>query len=714
MVTCSSYIIRAMSGKSIAIIHFLFLFFIFYGTAWSQIDPTKIEIIRDEFGVPHIYATTDKEAAFGLAWAHSEDNFKTIQETFLPAVGKLGMHSAKDGVTLDYVVQLLRCRETAERHFNDLSPQVVKVIEGYVEGINSYAQQHPEEVLVKHSFPMTVMDYLTGYNLVIHFFSDTGQTLQALFGDQVEPLSDLGDANAEQKTIGSNAFAISKKKTTDGKTYLNVNTHQPLEGPFSWYEAHINSEEGWNMLGALFPGAPFPMIGSNENLGWTHTFNYPDLVDLFQLEMNPKKKNQYKLDGEWKELEVSKAKLQLKVLGGLKLRVKREVLWSVHGPVIKNKSGYFAFRSNALENISSIDQWYHMNKASNWEEFKEALDIQGLPRFNVMYADREDNIYYLSSGKIQKRKEGFDWSGVLPGNRSDIITQGFIPIEELPQLLNPSHGYLFNTNNTPFNAAHPEDNLNSEDFDPLIGYEEGDNNRSARFETLIEQYPTLSYEDFKGIKYDTQYPDSLIGLFQLNDVFVLNANDHPDLKELIKLIQQWDRKANVENVGAAQWSIYYKTLLKIAKEYDLFGMDKLEDSLIIEALKDTKTYLLEYFNRLDISLADHQFHVRGVKEIPVSGLVDMIAAMSTEPYIDGKVKAVSGESYIMLARYNEEGVELETVLPYGQSCNPSSPHYTDQMEYYVNRALKPMVLDRDSIYQNAVKIYHPREKKQHY
>jgi acyl-homoserine-lactone acylase len=681
---------------------------------WSQVDPTKIEIIRDEFGVPHIYATTDKEAAFGLAWAHSEDNFKTIQETFLPAVGKLGMHSGKDGVTLDYVVQLLRCRETAERHFKDLSPEVVKVIEGYVEGINAYAEQHPEEVLVKHSFPMTVMDYLTGYNLVIHFFSDTGQTLQALFGDKVEPLSDLGDANTEQKTIGSNAFAISKKKTADGKTYLNVNTHQPLEGPFSWYEVHINSNEGWNMLGALFPGAPFPMIGSNENLGWTHTFNYPDLVDLYQLEMNPKKKNQYKLDGEWKDLEVSKAKLQLKVLGGLKLRVKREVLWSVHGPVIKNKSGYFAFRSNALENISSIDQWYHMNKASNWEEFKAALDIQGLPRFNVMYADREDNIYYLSSGKIQKRKEGFDWSGVLPGNRSDIITQGYIPIQDLPQLLNPVHGYLFNTNNTPFNAAHPEDNLNPEDFDPLIGYEERDNNRSARFETLIAQYPTLSYEDFKRIKYDTQYPDSLIGLFQLNDVFALNANDHPELKELILFIQQWDRRANVENVGAAQWSVYYKTLVKKADKYDLYGKDKLEDSILIEALTETKAYLLEHFDRLNITLSEQQVHARGEKEIPVPGLVDMIAAMSTAPYEDGKVKAVSGESYIMLARYSANGVELETILPYGQSCNINSPYFTDQMECYVSQSLKPMVLDKQTNYENALKIYHPRGKKQHF
>ncbi|MDG0974509.1 MAG: penicillin acylase family protein [Crocinitomicaceae bacterium] len=679
---------------------------IFPISLFAQINPKSISIIRDQFGVPHIYAKTDKEASYGLAWAHSEDNFKTIQETFLPAVGKLGLYSGKDGASLDYVVQLLKCRKTAENNIKNLSNEVIAVIEGYIEGINEYAKKHPEEVLVKGSFPMTVMDYLTGYNLVIHFFSDTGQTLQTLLSDKIEPLKELGDEKEKVKSIGSNAFAISRKKTTDGKTYLNINTHQPLEGPFSWYEAHINSEEGWNMLGSLFPGSPFPMIGSNEYLGWTHTFNYPDLVDIYQLEMHPRKKNTYKLDNEWLDLEVFKAKLNLKVLG-IKVVLKKKAYWSVHGPVVKNKSGYFSFRSNALENISSIDQWYQMNKANNWEEFKTAIEIEGLPRFNIMYADREDNIYYLSSGKIPKRIDGYDWENVLPGNKSDLITTGYMSLDELPQLLNPKHGYLFNTNNSPYNAAHPEDNLDDKDFDENIGYTERENNRSIRFMELIKLYPKLCYEDFKRIKYDTQYPDSLIGLFQLNDVFNLIPSDYPELEELINLIQQWDRKANIDNVGAAQWSIYYKELSKKIDEKDLYGCDKIPDSILIECLISTKSHLLKYFNKLAINLGEQQVHVRGNKEIPIPGLVDMIAAMSTEPYKDEMVRAVSGESYIMLARYSEHGVELETILPYGESCNPNSIYFTDQMQCYANQQLKPMSLSKEIVLNNALRIYNP-------
>ena len=283
----------------------------------------NVTIYRDSYGVPHIHGITDRDAAYGLAWAHAEDDFKTIQYTFLPAVGKMGLFSGKEGVIMDYLASLLRCRKTAENHYSDLSDEVLLVIEGYVNGINAYAKSHPEEVLVDNTFPMTVMDYLTGYNLVIHLFSDTGNILGELLGNKNITVQER-DELMEQKTIGSNAFAFSRKMMTNNKTVLNVNTHQPLEGAFSWYEAHVISEEGWNMLGGLFPGSPFPMIGTNENLGWTHTYNYPDLIDLYELKVNPKNRNQYMLDGNWIDFEKKKIKLKLKTKIGIRIGVKKK------------------------------------------------------------------------------------------------------------------------------------------------------------------------------------------------------------------------------------------------------------------------------------------------------------------------------------------------------------------------------------------------------
>lgn len=689
------------------ILLFLSCIYVIQFTTFSQVDPNNIEIVRDQWGVPHIYGGTDKETAFGLAWAHSEDNFKTIQETFLPSVNKLASIRGKDGATFDYIVQALRCREAAESQFQYLSKEVVAVIEGYVEGINAYAAAHPEEVLVKSSFPLSVMDYLTGYNMVIHFFSDSGNVLKDLLNDDIKYTDSLFEENVSDKTIGSNAFAIRREKTEDNKTYLNVNTHQPLDGPFSWYEAHVVSDEGWNMLGGLYPGSPFPLIGTNEHLGWTHTYNYPDLIDVYQLEMHPKKKNVYKFDGEWKELETSKAKLKVKILLGMKITVKKDLYWSIHGPVIKNKSGYFAFHSNALENISSIDQWYQMNKATNLEEFQSALKMCALPRFSVSYADRRDNIFYLSGGRIPIRTGDYDWKGVLPGNTSKTITKGYHPMEDMPQILNPSHGYLFNTNNTPFNAAHPEDNVLESDYDPTLGFSEGENNRSARFMELIAQYPTLNYEEFLRIKYDQQYPDSLLCPFQLNEVFDINPNEFPHIKDLLEIIQRWDRKANIENTSTAQWSILFRKLVERTKADGLYHATSLPQELLIEEIEATQKYLLKHFKRIDITLADYQIHARGETEMPISGLVDMIAATNTVPVEDGKVQAISGDSYIMLVRYSDDATEIETVLPYGESNHPESEHYTDQMKMYLNHERKKMTLDKETIYTEAVKVYHP-------
>ena len=163
----------------------------------AQIDLGQIDIYRDKYGVPHIYGNTDKAAAYGLAWAHAEDDFETIQYTFLPSKGLMGMHTGKDGVIMDYLVEFLRCRKTARAHVKDLSPDVLKVIEGYVAGINAYAKSFPDEVLVKNSFPMTVMDYLTGYNLVIHFFSDTGDIL----GELMSGKNKSAQEEMEEKTI---------------------------------------------------------------------------------------------------------------------------------------------------------------------------------------------------------------------------------------------------------------------------------------------------------------------------------------------------------------------------------------------------------------------------------------------------------------------------------------------------------------------------------
>ena len=684
---------------------FIFLLFLTYSSR-SQVDPEGIEIVRDKWGVPHIYGRTDKDVAYGLAWAHAEDDFSTIQKTFLPAKGMLGQLDGISGAVLDYAVELLKSREVAERELKNLTPDGLNVIYGYVEGLNAYAKKYPEKVLVKNSFPLSIYDYLTGLNLMLHLFSDTGDVIGQLLSNSINPIDEMSGVDNIGSSIGSNGFALNSIKTLDKKAYLNVNTHQPLEGPFSWYEAHVNSEEGWNMLGGLFPGLPLPVIGTNEYLGWTHTYNFPDMNDIFQLIVNPKNKNQYRLDGEWKNFEEKDIKLKVKIFLGIKVKIKRKVIWSDFGPVIKNKKGYFAFFSQSLNNISAIEQWLKMNKAKSFSEFEEALKLLGIPRFNIIYADRDDNIFYMSNARLSVRDSSIDWRELVIGDVSSLILKNYHPYEDLPKILNPPSGYLFNTNNSPFNATSKEYNLLEDNYNSSFSFREKENNRSLRFMEMIEDYDKVSFDDFKVIKYDQKYPDSIAFIGNISEIFSLNF-ENEDVVDILNLITKWDRRGNYDNLGAAQWSLFYDYILRILDKNDIEVTDTIPEKYFIEGLRETKKYLIKNFGRVDILLGDLQKHVRGDIELPVSGLIDMIAPTYVVSYKDGTYRSVSGESYIMLVKYSKSDVEIETVLPYGNSNDSSSPHYTDQMSLYVDKKTKSMTLDKDKIYRDAVRIYNP-------
>ena len=669
----------------------------------AQLNPDSIDIVRGEYGTPHIFAKTDKEVAYGLAWAHAEDDFKTIQETFLPSKYMMGRYKGKEGVQLDYISQLLKCEELVERKIDNLSPEIIKVVDGYVEGLNAFAKKFPNQVLVKKSFPMTTKEYLVGFNFIIHFFSDISKLLKNIYSNNIPLIQDSSLNN-----IGSNGFAFNKSKTKDQKTYININTHQPLEGPFSWYEAHLCSEEGWNMLGGLFPGSPFPFIGTNPNLAWTHTYNFPDLIDTYQMEIHPKKKKYYKYDQEWKKFEISKAKLKVKLKNGLVMPLRKKILWSEYGPVVKNDSGVFSFHLSALENILAIDQWYQMNKAKNFEDFKTALKIMGIPRFNIVYADNEDNIFYMSNGLIPLRDTNFNWKLTLPGNISKTKTNVYYSFKDLPHLENPISGYIFNTNNSPFNCTEKSYNLKEENFPKSLGYKEKFNNRSLRFEKLIDSYVKINYEDFLTIKYDQEYANPIFCPFKINKIFDVIVKDSSDVKDILSIIQSWNRKANVDNIGAAQFSIFYKTLRKKLKKIKFDFDSEIPDSLLFRSLQKTKSQILSSFDNLDISLGEYQKHVRAEIEIPIGGLVDMIAESSSSKYKDGMVKIVKGDSYIMLVKFGDELPEIETVLPYGISNDAKSVHFTDQMNLYATQNRKKMTLDKTDIYKNASVIYHPK------
>ena len=668
-----------------------------YNWANAQINPAKIDIIRDSFGVPHIFGKTDPDVAYGLAWAHAEDDFGTIQQSLMAGKSMLAQYQGKKGASIDYIIHLLRIPELVEAKYeSDLSPAFKKLLEGYAAGLNAYATAHPKEVLLKKAFPVTPKDMVQYSVLQLCVLSGADKALSSIFGGTVPLLENY-------KTAGSNAFAFNSAKTTDGQVYLDINAHQPLEGPVAFYEAHLNSEDGWNIIGANFPGAPCILHGCNEYLGWAHTVNAPDKLDVYQLEMNPKNKLQYKFDGNWETLEVKTAPLKVKVAGVI-APLGKKAYWSKYGPTIITPRGVFSIRMPAQMDIRGLEQWYAFNKAKNFTEFKSALNMLAIPGYNIVYADRYDTIFYISNGRIPVRDKSYNWKTTLPGNTSKTLWTDLHPLSNLPQVLQPKAGYVYNTNHSPFHSTEGTDNPLVKDI--TMGYETLENNRSMRFAELMQPLNKVSYEDFKRIKFDRQFPSSFYFPSKIDSVFLLNSNEFPDIADIITQLNNWNRNSDAESIGAGT---FFFVQAAASNNKALYLQNKsISKTLAAQLLREAKQTMLKDFGKTNIALGEVQKLVRGTKEIPLPGLPDVLAPMYSVPYKDGKWKGNQGDAYIELVRFTKDGPQIESLNVYGASAKKDSPHYTDQMEMFTRQQTKKMTLNKAEVYKNAKSIYHPQ------
>ena len=666
-----------------------------------SINVSKITIARDSFGVPHIFAPTDPEVAYGIAWAHAEDDFTTIQTLLLTGKGKLSTYLGKKGAPVDFVVGLLNTKATVQAQINQMDPKFLAMVKGYLMGLEAYANAHPKEVLNKHVFPITIEEYLSATVFSVAVFCGVDKTLPKILNGTIPKLAGFTGE-------GSNTFAIHASKSASGENMLVINAHQPIEGATAFYEAHLQSEEGWNILGGLFPGAPLIFHGVTPNYAWAHTVNFQDKIDVYQLQTDKAHPGEYKVDDNWLKLEKRKIKLNIK---GIPFPIFKTVYNSIYGPTVSTPQGeYFSMRLPALMDAGALQQWYAMNKATNFTGFKKALEQNHLPMFNIMYADNKDTIFYISNGKMPYRNAdtSYHWNSTVPGNTMATLWTKFKPLSELPQQMNPTSGYLFNTNHSPFLATDTKENLDPKKFDVNDGYETYHNNRSQRAKDLIDPLNKISYADLKRIKFDRSLPAKILFPYGYNadSMFLVDEAKYPELAPIITTLKQWDHAAVANSKGAAIYNIAYYMVPQIMDGRKNDNLTLAEAVVVYQKIDE---YLKKNFGRTDIVLGDLQKLVRGDESWPQGGMPDVLAAVMSEPYKNGTRKMNSGDAYINIVSFPRNGSlpHIESVNTFGASMHKESPHFADQRAMYQAQVLKPMTLDKNEVLKKAEKIYHP-------
>lgn len=668
-------------------------------------------ILRDTYGVPHIFGKTDADCAYGLAYAHAEDDFATIQESLYLARGQLAMLKGKEAAPLDYLVKLFRYREiVAEKYESDLSPEVRAICQAYADGYNHYAALHPHEV-DPGILPATGQDIVAGFVIKTPFFFGLDRELERLYDIKRRQRVSPNEAEAETarlgltngEPIGSNTFAIAPGRTPDGATHLAINSHQPWTGPVAWYEACMKSGEGLDITGGVFPGTPVILHGHNRDLGWAHTVNKPDLIDIYVLEMNPENPNQYKYDGEWHDLESSTVSLPVNLFHGFVWKATKEVLYSIHGPVIRRPHGVYAIRYAGYGDIRQVEEWYRMGKAKNLAEFDSAMAMQAIPSFNVGYADREGNILYRYNALLPLRKGDYDYAGYLPGNTSETLWNTYLPFDQLPCVKNPASGFIANANGTPFRATDGPENPKPADFSPTFGIEPyGEiTNRQLRLLELLGADNSITEDEFYGYKFDQAYPRNSKVAEVMQEVFDAPGPADPLLKEAVAVLKRWDYNTDAENTSAALACLFLRDTAG-ERIKGRSGPD------VMVHLKEKAELLQGAFGRLDPPWKEVNRLVRGDVNMGLSGGPDVLHAVYgawNGKYLQGQ----AGDCYVLLATWDKDGkVHSRSLHQFGSaSTRPDSPHYADQVPLFVKRETKPVWLDEAELRQHLEREYAP-------
>lgn len=675
-----------------------------------------VTIHRDSWGVPHVYGPTDASVVYGFMYAQAQDNFWQIEDTMIQAIGRYAEVMGEAGVGADYLNRALKVVSTSKAEWQALSPDMQLLTVAAARGLNQYladSGHQPRLITRFEPWHFVAQSRYSLYQLFVFNRSGIKNTeIAARAQGQLsaahfeEGSLALASTNAVADAIahaGSNTWAIAPSRSRSGHAMLFINPHQPYFGPGQWYEGHLRSEQGLHFSGAGFFGSLMPTIGHNEHLGWSHTVNEPDIIDVYELTVddltNP---TSYVYDNEDKALESWQDSIRVKTDEGFEERTFRFSA-SHHGAVVAQRGDkLLAVRMAKFTEGGQIPQRYAMLRARNLDEFKAALGQLATPMFNTMYADVHGDIYYAYYGAVPRRDPQFDWLKPVDGSTSRTEWQGYHPLTELPTLTNPSTGYLQNCNATPFLATGDGANLDPADY-PAYMVAESDNNRSRMSRILLGGTQKFSFREVEKMSWDTRVleADTMIPEL-LMEVAArdLSAADRQRLQPALALLEKWNRYATVKSEAT---TLYFFWRLQ---------QRQLNVADPVEAFKKAVSYMEEVYGSVRVPWGDvnrlQRAHTSGMagfddtaESLPVAGgpgnPFGTIFNFYARPQ-PGKPKmyGVAGHSFVSLVEFGAS-LQAKSIMVFGANADPDSPHYFDQSRLFAAQKYKPAWFTRDEV-----------------
>jgi len=623
----------------------------------------NVSIDRDFWGIPYIKGKTDQDVAYGIGLVHAEDAYEDLVELMPLYRGKNAIYNGLDSIDTDYLVRLLKIHSKVKNiGKQQLSQNILSMAQAYADGVNMYANKHPDKVdLSIH--PVTQDDVLAGSYIQHLFFAGLDR--------------DLAQMTAQDETsipTGSNAIAINSTKTDSNASYLLINSHQPLSGPVGWYELNIESESGWHGHGGNFPGSFLINVGFNKNIGWGATVNRPDVMDIFELTINPNNADQYLLDDKWESFEIEEDKLAFKLFGFLRWSTKQKFRYSKFGPVIEINGKYFALRHINQSSFNEIEGWYEISKTKNVYEFEKQLAKRKIPSFNFVTMDSDRNIGYFYNGRIPNRNDALKARQIISSSSSKDIWDEKDLVNNLPKFINPSNGWIQSTNQNPFSVMG-EHSLKEKSMKKNVHFEQRLTNRSYVANELLSINESINLDKFIAIKFDNSYSKNSRQYKYLESIMEYDTN--------LKLaMQKWNGKTDFNNTNASLGMCF------MAQEW-ISEMNSKPTPTYQAAKKECDSLFKEIQRNYTDPWSKINTISRGSRTYPIQGSVDTLRAVYGSPNSDTKSLNMSGgDGLFFIIAEEDSGKVIYGMHNYGSSRNESSVHYSDQTFLFSQEALR--------------------------
>ena len=681
---------------------------------WQQ-QARNVTIVRDDWGIAHIYGKTDAETVFGMEYAQAEDDFNRVETNYINAMGRLAEAEGESKIYQDLRMKLFISRAAMKKQYAESPAWLQKLMDAFADGLNYYLYKHPEvkPKVIQHFEPWMALSFTEG---------SIGGDIERINLNQLRDFYDKGASNqaslekpAEfaEPPSGSNGIAIAPSNTTAHHALLLINPHTSF---FFRSELQMVSDEGLNAYGAVTWGQFFIYQGFNDRAGWMHTSSGVDAIDEY-LETVEKKGGRlvYKYGAEARPLQAEEITVPYKTGTGMAEK-KFTVYRTHHGPVVRAADGKWISIRLMQEPVKALIQSYARTKARDYKAYLQTMELKANSSNNTIFADADGDIAYFHGNFIPRRDTSFDWTKPVDGSNPATEWKGLLATWETPHLLNPRSGWLYNANNWPWSAAGPS-SPNKQDY-PVYVESGGESARGLHAIRVLQNKKDFTLDSLLAAAYDSYLPwfeKPIPALVQAWDQAAATDPLKTKLADQIALLRMWDLRWAVNSIPTSL-AVFWGEELRHRG-----GIDKLSPGQLLESLSAASDKLAMDFGTWKTQWGDINRFQRLTGDIvqPFSDNAPSIAVGFTYSFWGSlasfaahaypgtkKWYGTAGNSFVAVVEFGDK-VRALAVTAGGESGHPTSPHFNDEAKRYSTGDLREVYFYRVQLKGHTEREYHP-------